>query len=130
MNAKKLRALLKITNTHAYGDAIPTILMIEAIMKDRDYSVTMLYNLYKDYPSMESNVLVDYKDKWITKWDQTELTDPVNYQSMIQIICQEVQEACAYIRPSDTEDCLRLYVEAKDENACKRTHDTLIHELN
>ena len=46
--------------------------MLEAIMKDRDYSVTMLFNLYKDYPSLQTNVLVDYKDKWITKWDQTE----------------------------------------------------------
>ena len=121
MNAKKLKALLKITNSHAYGDAIPTMLMLEAIMKDRDYSVTMLFNLYKDYPSLETNVFVDYPDKWITKWDQTELTDPVRFQDMIVIICGEVQEAQAFIRPSDTEDCLRLYVEAKDENACKRT---------
>ena len=90
MNAKKLKALLKITNSHAYGDAIPTMLMLEAIMKDRDYSVTMLFNLYKDYPSLETNVFVDYPDKWITKWDQTELTDPVRFQDMIVIICGEV----------------------------------------
>ena len=99
-------------------------------MKDRDYNVTKLYNLYRDYPSIETNILVDYKEKWITKWDQTEVTDPVRYQDMIVIITGEVPEACAFIRPSDTENCLRLYVEAKDENHCKRVSDTLIHELN
>ena len=83
INAKKLKALLKITNVHAYGDAIPTLLMLEAIMRDRDFNVTMLYNIYKDYPSLDINVKVDHKDKWITKWDQTELTDPSRFQDMI-----------------------------------------------
>ena len=75
MNAKKLRALLKMANTTGY-DAIVNLMMVEAVMKDRDYNVTMLYNLYKDNPSNLYRATVTRKEKFVTSWDETKITEP------------------------------------------------------
>ena len=75
MNAKKLKALLKLANTAGY-DGITNLLMVEAVMRDRDYSVNMLYSLYKENPSNLYKATVTKKENFVCSWDEMTLTDP------------------------------------------------------
>ena len=75
LNAKKLRALLKIANTSGY-DGITNLLMVEACMRDRDYNINMLLNLYKDNPSNLYKATVTHKNKFVCNWDETKLSEP------------------------------------------------------
>lgn len=114
INAKKVCALLKIANTTGY-DAISNLLMIEAVMRDRDYNVTMLSNLYKDNPSNLFKATVTDKRKFVTSWDETKITEPKRLQDIIEVFTNDIPEGRAFIRPSGTEDLLRIYVEAKKQ---------------
>ena len=45
IEAKKLRAFLKMTNVYV-GDAIANLLMIEAVLRDQDWSIDMFSEMY------------------------------------------------------------------------------------
>ena len=75
IEAKKLRALLKIANA-GHSDAFANMLMAEAVMKDKDYSAQMLQNLYMEYPSELFKAVVENKNNFVTNWDETKLVEP------------------------------------------------------
>ena len=72
MPAIKLRKLLEL-GCQAEGDAMGTLLMVEAVLRDKDYSAMMFYKLYQDVPSKIKSVTVQYKHRFVTNWDETEL---------------------------------------------------------
>lgn len=76
IETKKLRALLRIANANSGGDGIANILMLEAVLRDRDYSLNMLSNLYREYPCKLFKATVTNKNKFICNLDETKLTDP------------------------------------------------------
>ena len=76
IEAKKLRALLNIVNASGGGDAIATLLMIECVLRDRDYSVTMLNALYKEHHSGLFKATVTSKNKFLCNHDETKLIEP------------------------------------------------------
>ena len=45
-------------------------------MRDRDYSVNMLYSLYKENPSNLFKATVTKKENFVCSWDEMTLTDP------------------------------------------------------
>ena len=67
------------------------------------------------------NVKVSVKDKniYVTNYDQTKLLEPSNIVSGIQnILRTKKYNGCrAFVRPSGTEDILRLYVENNSLNS-------------
>lgn len=71
----KLRALLRIANPYT-SDAIANLLLMEALMCCKDYSITMLSNLYKDYPSKMLKLEVANKHKFRTNWAETKVIEP------------------------------------------------------
>ena len=75
IEAKKLRALLSIPYAGC-GDAIANLLMVEAVLRDKDYSVQMLYNIYKDHPNKCLKASVVNKRRFVCNWDETKLDDP------------------------------------------------------
>jgi len=76
IQARKLRAILRIPNFIS-GDGIVNMLMVEAILCDKDYSVTMFCNVYKDAPSKMFKAVVLQKNRFCTNWDETKLTKPL-----------------------------------------------------
>lgn len=74
-DAKKLVAFLKIANP-TVGDGVANILMIEAIMRDLDYDLSDLLNLYTDSPSKMAKCKVKDRTSFKTTWDETKLVDP------------------------------------------------------
>ena len=60
----------------AVGDAICNMLMIESVLKDKDFSIDNFMSLYKDFPNKTLKVAVKDRSAFKTTWDETQLTQP------------------------------------------------------
>lgn len=99
--AAKLKAFLRIANPHT-SDAIANLLLMEALMSSKDYSLVMLSNLYKDRPSDMLKIEVANKHKFRTNWDETKLTDPQRLADIIELFSRDKPGGRVVVRPSGT----------------------------
>ena len=114
VEAKKLRGILEISNI-LVGDAIANLLVQEAILYDLDMSIKDYFHIYEENPS--KNYKIKVNDRHVFKMidDESRLTQPIEVQEDIDKLLETVEEGKAFVRPSGTEDILRLYAEAKTE---------------
>ena len=82
IEAKKLRALLKISNVYV-GDAISNLLMIEAVLRDRDWSVDTFSKMYEEFPNKMFKAVVMDRTKFKTQWDESRLIALIGLQDLI-----------------------------------------------
>ena len=73
--AKKLRAFLRLTNLYV-GDAIANLLMVEAVLRDRDFSVADFAFMYQEFPNKMYKAVVANRTVFKTTKDESRLTDP------------------------------------------------------
>ncbi len=57
--------------------------------------------------------IVKDRTKFKVVWDESRLTQPIELQDKIDELVAATTEGKAFVRPSGTEDILRLYAEAK-----------------
>lgn len=57
--------------------------------------------------------VVSDRTKFKVIWDESRLTTPLELQDIIDKEVANVEEGKAFVRPSGTEDILRIYAEAK-----------------
>lgn len=110
-DAKKLRCILQISNK-LVGDAIANLLVIEAILYDLDMSIQQFDEIYHESPSRMYKIKVADRTKFTITEDESKLTYPTALQEEIDLAIAKVQDGKAFVRPSGTEDILRLYCEA------------------
>ena len=65
-----------------------------------------------------------------TVWDETRLVQPQTLQTFIDEVNKSVNEGFSFVRPSGTEDVLRLYTEAKTTKEVDRIANTIIVEID
>ena len=114
IDAQKLRTLLSISN-RVVGDSIANLLVIESILYDLDMSIVKFDKIYSENPSKLHKIKVDDRTKFKTIDDESRLTHPSELQDLIDACVASVDDGKAFVRPSGTEDILRLYVEAKTD---------------
>ena len=68
--------------------------------------------MYRDNPSQMFKAVVNDRTKFKTIKDESRLTEPQQLQTFIDQSSAKFDGARAFVRPSGTEDILRLYVEA------------------
>lgn len=110
--ALKLKSFLDISN-RVVGDSIANLLMIEAILYDYDMSIQQFATLYEENPSKLYKAVVRDRTKFQVIDDESRLTQPIELQYLIDQAVSQVENGKAFVRPSGTEDILRLYAEAK-----------------
>jgi len=86
---------------------------MEAILYDLDMSIEQFSNFIIDNPSLNIKTVVSDRTKFKTIEDETRLIEPTALQEAIDKAVTEVEEGRAFVRPSGTEDILRIYSEAK-----------------
>ena len=60
----------------AVGDAICNLLMIESVLRDKDFSVKQFSKLYKDLPNKTTKAVVKDRNQFLTTWDESSLIQP------------------------------------------------------
>ena len=111
------------------GDALSSLIATESALKVLDFSIEDVYLMYKELPSLNTKISV--KDKSIFKCNdnETKLIQPENLQMIIDQLVSKFNQARAFIRPSGTEDVVRIYTEAENIDDAKLITQKLVEEL-
>ena len=120
---KDLLLLSKVIN-QTVGDAISGILMVEAILARKGWTMADWDALYTDLPSRQTKLKVKDRSAITTTDQERRCVTPHGLQDAIDAIVSEFNAASgshtsfrsnpsfrAFVRPSGTEDAVRVYAE-------------------
>ncbi|GJP37804.1 hypothetical protein CLOM_g22212 [Closterium sp. NIES-68] len=120
----RLAALSRLCN-QAVGDALANVLAVEAVLRCRGWSEREWSAMYQDLPSRQLKVRVADRSMFVPCEDDTRLLQPTALQTTIDDAVAGVQGGRAFVRPSGTEDVVRVYAEAATQVAA----DALAHTI-
>ena len=122
---KSLHALynlkhLKDCINQTVGDALSDLMVVELVLASRNLSVHDWNKQYTDLPSRQLKVSI--KDRTLIKTYDAErrVSEPAELQAELDkvVAATKCKSARAFVRPSGTEDVVRVYAEADtQENA-------------
>lgn len=98
------------------GDGIMDMLAIMFILQDLKMPIDDWKDLYMDYPYALFKMEVSDKNTYQTTQDELRLIEPMELQNKIDTLSQQVCESRAFVRPSGTENYIRIYVESNTED--------------
>ena len=136
--AKALRVLQGLSQliNQAVGDALSDLLAVEAVLSAAGSSPSGVDEwdaLYSDRPSRQLKVQVADRKVVQPEWDEQRLVEPTVLQDAVDAAVLAAGEgARGFVRPSGTEDVVRVYAEAATEEAADALALALakcIHEL-
>ncbi|EYU33036.1 hypothetical protein MIMGU_mgv1a003986mg [Erythranthe guttata] len=122
--ASNLLAVSKLIN-QAVGDALSGLLLVEAILQHMGWSIKKWNELYQDLPSRQLKVKVVDRTAVITGNAETVVVSPVGIQEAIDAEIAKYTKGRCFVRPSGTEDVVRVYAEASTQEAA----DSLAHSV-
>lgn len=115
--AKVLASIIDLFN-QAAGDAISDMLVIEAILALKGLTVQQWDAIYVDLPNRQLKVKVADRRVISTTDAERQAVTPPGLQEAINDLVKKYKLARAFVRPSGTEDIVRVYAEAdSQENA-------------
>ncbi|KAG7952449.1 hypothetical protein I3843_12G059600 [Carya illinoinensis] len=114
--ALRLLAVTKLIN-QAVGDALSGLLLVEAILQHMGWSIHTWSELYQDLPSRQLKVKVVDRTAVVTANAETIVVRPPGIQEAINTETAKYPQGRSFIRPSGTEDVIRVYAEASTQEA-------------
>ncbi|XP_015687572.1 phosphoacetylglucosamine mutase [Protobothrops mucrosquamatus] len=106
------------------GDALSDMLVIEAILVLKNLTIAQWDALYTDLPNRQLKVKVADRRVISTTDAERRAIAPPGLQEKIDHLAEKFKLARAFVRPSGTEDIVRVYAEAdSQENADKLAHE-------
>ncbi|CAA7061421.1 unnamed protein product [Microthlaspi erraticum] len=114
---KAVSRLVAVSNliNQAVGDALSGLLLVEVILQHMGWSVEKWNELYEDLPSRQIKVEVPDRTAVVTTSEETEALKPLGIQDGINAEIEKYTRGRAFIRPSGTEDVVRVYAEASTQ---------------
>ncbi|VDN98223.1 unnamed protein product [Rodentolepis nana] len=117
-----LPLFMSLVNT-AVGDAVTDILLVEYILAVKGHSLQQWFDYYHDLPSKQLKVVVKDRHVIVNTDADRKVTHPLGLQEDIDSLVKEVDAVStkagqpaglsrAFVRPSGTEDMVRVYAEA------------------
>merc|ERR1712032_535351 len=95
------------------GDAFSDMLAVEAILYALDYSAEMWLKQYNDLPNRQLKVGVKNRGVFETTDAERKCVKPSGLQDKIdELVAEAGESARSFVRPSGTEDVVRVYAEA------------------
>lgn len=113
---ENLRSLTDLVN-QTVGDALSDMLLVETVLLHRQWTPARWDRAYTDYPNRLVKVLVQDRHAFETTDAERRLVKPAGLQKEIEALCGAVEGGRSFVRPSGTEDCVRVYAEATTREA-------------
>lgn len=107
----QLRNLIDVIN-QTVGDAISDMLLVEVILRTRQWDCEEWDGLYEELPNKMLKVIVKDRGAFTTEDAERRLVTPKGLQAKIDELVSKYKDARSFVRPSGTEDCVRVYAEA------------------
>ena len=113
MAIRRLHAVTRVIN-QAVGDAISDMLFVLAALRVLDLDLYSWDRLYSDLPSKQVKMAVSatQKAQIVCSEDESFVVSPAELQRGLQEAMQRVPMGRVFVRPSGTEDVVRVYAEA------------------
>eukprot|EP00850_Spirogloea_muscicola_P016611 SM000136S00157 [mRNA] locus=s136:49310:51741:- [translate_table: standard] len=109
--AVRLLGVSRVAN-QAVGDGLSGILLVEAALAARQWSLVDWDAMYDDLPSRQLKVRVTDRRQVVTTPEETCVLRPPGLQAAIDAEIAKHELGRAFVRPSGTEDVVRVYAEA------------------
>lgn len=109
---KHLIAFSQLIN-QAVGDALSDMLLVEVILAHKGWGAPEWNAGYEDLPNRLLKVEVPDRTIFVAEDAERKLASPEGVQQMVEDAMKKVEMGRAFVRPSGTEDCVRVYAEAK-----------------
>lgn len=94
------------------GDALSDMLLAEVVLSHKAYSGVEWDSLYSDLPNRLVKVVVPDRNSFRTEDAERRLVNPVSLQPKIDELVRKYEGGRSFVRPSGTEDVVRVYAEA------------------
>ena len=113
-NLTMLRALTDLIN-QTVGDAISDMLLVEVVLAHKEWTVKEWLATYTDKPNHIRKLKVKDRNEFVCAPGTAEqrLAQPEQIQAQIDGIVSKYSGGRAFVRPSGTEDVIRIYMEAQ-----------------
>lgn len=128
---QRLKLLPSLIN-QSVGDALSDLLLVDAILQLKKWDINTWDALYDDMPSRQCKVKVQDRSMIETNEDETKCISPLNLQHALDDAVATIPGSRAFIRPSGTENVVRIYAEAtttQDADWLATKAARLVHEL-
>ncbi|XP_071949216.1 phosphoacetylglucosamine mutase-like isoform X2 [Antedon mediterranea] len=129
--AVRLLNLMDVCN-QTVGDAISDMLLVESILEARLWSLEDWNSAYTDLPNRLLKVKVEDRNAIQTTDSERKATSPVGLQMAIDTTVAKYSKSRSFVRPSGTEDVVRVYAEADNQTSADQlAYDVavLVHKL-
>ncbi|XP_075238329.1 phosphoglucomutase 3-like protein nst [Lycorma delicatula] len=111
---KYLRALIDLIN-ETVGDAISDMLLVETVLHAKGWNIQDWKATYYDLPNRQLKVTVKDRNVVKTKDAERYCVSPPGVQDAIDKTVKKYANGRSFIRPSGTEDVVRVYAEASTQ---------------
>ncbi|KRT83634.1 hypothetical protein AMK59_4767 [Oryctes borbonicus] len=109
--AKRLLNLINVIN-ETVGDAISDMLVVETILHAKGWDVQDWEATYTDLPNRLIKVTIENRNVITTTDAERICLTPPGLQDEINALVSKYNKARSFVRPSGTEDIVRVYAEA------------------
>lgn len=106
-----LKNIVRVIN-QTVGDALSDMLLVEAILAHRSFTAVEWDALYEDLPNRLVKVVVPNRSIFKTTDAERKLVSPEGLQEKIDDLVKKYDRGRSFVRPSGTEDVVRVYAEA------------------
>ena len=109
-----LNHLVNLTHliNQTVGDALSDMLLVEVVLAHKSYTGIEWNSLYADLPSRLVKVVVSDRNAFRTEDAERRLISPSGLQAKIDELVRRYDGGRSFVRPSGTEDVVRVYAEA------------------
>ncbi|KAJ1948176.1 hypothetical protein EC988_005278, partial [Linderina pennispora] len=114
---ERLWALRDLIN-ESVGDAMSDMLLVETILICKQWTLADWDQAYTDLPSRLLKVVVNDRSVFQTTNAEQTLTSPAGLQDVVDSIVAKFPKGRSFVRPSGTEDAVRVYAEAATRHDC------------
>lgn len=112
---RKLLLTIDIIN-ETVGDAISDMLLVETILHAKGFSLKDWLATYDDLPNTIKKVKVQDRNIFETTDAERKCVKPEGLQERIDELVRKYKRGRAFVRPSGTEDVVRVYAEAENHD--------------
>ncbi|KAF8905536.1 phosphoacetylglucosamine mutase [Gymnopilus junonius] len=109
-----LNHLINLTQliNQTVGDALSDMLLVEVVLAHKSYTGVEWNSLYADLPNRLVKVVVSNRAAFKTEDAERRLVSPQGLQAKIDELVRKYEGGRSFVRPSGTEDVVRVYAEA------------------